>query len=226
LVFIHELKSSLVSFDSDPAVYLHWAALLPLRAREFVRAKRQQMDAVRLKRIERVLRLDAGFKSKLRKPYQAARHGYRDAFIRWASEARLFVDVVVCCPSSRDEAAFYLGPVLDAVRLLNARALDLSGHFTKERGYKVGAGASWEEAAAKITFRFVQGLNSARRVLLIDDVWTQGWTVGVLLSHLLGAGLPPDVSVSVLAPLRVVPGGADELLSASGPQQAHSDTSG
>jgi hypothetical protein len=210
LVAVHEARR--VDFDTHPTIYLHWAALLPQRARELLTARRKQVGARRLRTIEGVLRNAARWKSQFRRPYYQARSSYRDEFVHWVERARCPVDVIACCPSSRNEGIFYLGPLANAIRAVNCEALDLSSHFAKERGYKVGVGASWDAAFSKVTFTFEGLLSSARRVLILDEVWAQGTTVGIVLSRLLQAGVPASASVIVLMALKVVQREPDALL--------------
>src|SRR5260221_14427278 len=82
LLHIHTFRSI---DDDHPTVFLQWAALLPLRQREFDKAKQEGRDATYLKHLEGVVRLAANKKEKLRLNYEKNRTVYRDNYVNFAS---------------------------------------------------------------------------------------------------------------------------------------------
>ncbi len=203
LVYVHDLRQTSFADDNHPTAYLHWAALLPQREKELEAAKEKNRDAVTIKRIEGVINLVTRNKERLRLKYEQEQASYRDAYVRWVAESKCQFDAVICCPSSRGEARFYLEPVIRAVRQRNPNALDLSEFFRKDVQFKVGGGVTVQQGREKIKFDYDGRLESRKNVLLIDDVWAKGTTVKIVLSYLAESGLQTNAEIVVFTPLLV-----------------------
>lgn len=93
---------------------------------------------------------------------------------------------------------------METVRARNPCAVDISEFFGKKDGFKAGAATSVQQVYDNISFNFDGRLDERTSLLVIDDVWTKGWTVGAVLSHLLDSGLQENAQVTVFAPL-VIP---------------------
>jgi hypothetical protein len=138
-VYVHVFKNSSFTEDTHPAAYLQHAAVLPFWCRRVSLAKAKGRDRRAVEQLRSVLIRVAGKKMQLRRRYQEERPKYLAAYVRWVETMRPPFDVVVCCPSGRDEARFYLAPVLNAAIKTNHEAKDLSRAFCKERFFKAGA---------------------------------------------------------------------------------------
>lgn len=198
LVFVHELQQIPFADDNHPATYLHLAALLPLRQTELRNAEREGRN---VQNVQAVVNRVAVRREGLRARYEQDRMAYRDDYVRWVETAQTHFDVVVCCPSSRDDAEFYLDPVMRAVRRRNPEALDLSTSFSKEPGFKVGTGVTVQQAREHIKFDADGRLDAVGNVLIIDDAWARGTTVGVVLGYLAESGLQANAQAMVFVPL-------------------------
>ena len=201
IVYVHAFERSDFRDDEHPTCFLHWAGLLPKRARDYAVMRNQGENFAKLKVMASLVRRAAARKNRLRLPYQQHRLVYADAYERWiGNEGRAF-DLVVCCPSSRDDARFYWRRLAASVLRNRNDFLDLSDCFLKERGFKMGSAGSLEQARAKIACNFDGALAGIRDVLLVDDVWASGKTVGLLVSLLAAKGLPEEAQVTVFAPI-------------------------
>ena len=137
--------------------------------------------------------------------YEKHRPIYRDAYIKHAEKAHPQFDLVICCPSSRDEARFHWEPVSQSVHRRNPKAVDLSASFRKVDGFKVGGGATVEQARKGIKFNCDGRLETYTSALIIDDVWSKGITVSTVLSYLVDSGLQANTQVRVFTPLFIPP---------------------
>jgi len=202
LIYVHSFEQSSFAEDDHPTVYLHLAARLPWLANHFTDGKLEGQSEQTVKTLQNRA---AHNKERLRSNYERVRGAYRDAYALWVKEAQPQFDLVVCCPSSRADAQFFhLGPVMQALRQRNAEARDLSPYFHKDATFWAGAGTI-EQARKAITFDYDGRLEAANNALIIDDVWSKGTTVSVVIDHLVNSGLQANAQVTVFAPLWIPP---------------------
>ncbi|MDB6022246.1 MAG: hypothetical protein JWQ04_2103 [Pedosphaera sp.] len=202
VVFVHEFRRSPIAADLHPAAYLHYSPTQAQREADYKSVVQLGRSATHLQQLRNILEISAKTTRDLRPKYEEQKEHYRDAYVKWVISAMAPIDLIVCFPSDRSEAAFYHEAVANAVRVNNSYAHDLTPYFTKERDFKAGKqGVTLEEACQRIQCSFKGSLASVRNVLLIDDTWAGATTARAIVSHLSSKGLPADAKMTVLAPL-------------------------
>lgn len=113
-------------------------------------------------------------------------------------------DVLVQCPSCNPHAAEFAG----AATKSHPKAIHLILTYdcnTPDRP-RAGMGASVDQLAkAMFPIGSAPDLRTAKRIVIIDDVFSEGKTAAAVVQKLWELGLDRNVSISVVVALRVMP---------------------
>lgn len=117
----------------------------------------------------------------------------------WASKERF--DVIVRAPSRRHDAE----PFVAAIQLgMRESADDLSSYFSKQDSFRAGAASAAEAAVAAISCALPSSeLDDVREVLVVDDIFSKGYTAAAIVTHLSSSGLHRDARIAVCVALRM-----------------------
>jgi hypothetical protein len=110
------------------------------------------------------------------------------------------IDLIVATPSSRRDVV----PYHEAVRAAYPGALDLTDAFRKAPTVSATTATSSEAVDRAITTEPVEVPPTARRVLIVDDIFSSGRTAAAIVARLRANGLQPNATVLIAAPLWVM----------------------
>lgn len=106
-------------------------------------------------------------------------------------------DVITKAPSSREDAQ----PYFDSIKAEFPDALDLSDCFSKKDGCKAGSAASLKKFLPCLTFGCDCELGDYSRLLIVDDLMSNGLTAAAMIRRLQEEGLQDEAEISVAVPL-------------------------
>lgn len=112
------------------------------------------------------------------------------------SEGRRF-DVAMRAPSSRHDAEPYLAAIMNR----QDEWEDLTRFFDKPPTFRSGGAGTFSEAVDAISCRLKRLPSPARELLIVDDVFSRGYTPAAIVHHLRSLGLPTSVHLTVFAPV-------------------------
>lgn len=114
---------------------------------------------------------------------------------QWSETQRF--DTALLAPSSRRDGEPYLAAIMHRHR---DEWTDLSPYFTKRAGFHSGSAGTFSETVDAITCS-VKRIPSSRDLLIVDDVYSRGFTPGAMVHYLRTLGLEPATRITIFAPV-------------------------
>ena len=119
-------------------------------------------------------------------------------FKRLLDRAEIRYDAVLAGPSSRQD----IDPYLSLAKATRFFAKDLSSGFARiDPAIRAGHLSDPEQYAKNLRFSTQEQLSELQSVLIVDDCYSNGTTVGALLLHLFRNGVRRDVEITVACAL-------------------------